>query len=66
MADEYTEGGSKVYRYEAKEPEWNPPTFGKEGSLALTDKFDDNHIDELVDLNRKNTCKRSFFSRFRS
>jgi hypothetical protein len=38
----------------------------KEGSDAFTNKFAENQIDEVVDLKRKNTCKRSFFSRFRS
>lgn len=37
-----------------------------EGYDALTDKFDKHHINELVDLKRKNTCKRSFFSRWKS
>jgi hypothetical protein len=32
------------------------------GSDALTDKFDKYKINELVDLERKNTCKRLFFS----
>jgi hypothetical protein len=36
------------------------------GVGALTNKFDKNHIDEVIDLKRKNTCKRSFFSKWKS
>ncbi|RKP49957.1 suppressor of fused domain protein [Cohnella endophytica] len=49
------------------------PLFGEEmqfkldeGSDALLDKFDKYQLNEVVDLKRKNTCKRSFFSRWRS
>ncbi|RED58517.1 suppressor of fused domain protein [Cohnella lupini] len=45
------------------------PLYGEEmnfklnkGSDALTDKFDKQGISELVDIGRKNTCKRSWFS----
>lgn len=45
------------------------PLYGEEmnfklnkGSDALTDKFDKHGIYELVDIQRKNTCKRSVFS----
>ncbi|BBI31199.1 suppressor of fused domain protein [Cohnella abietis] len=48
------------------------PLFGEEmkfklneGYDALTDNFDKYQIDELIDLKRKNTCKRSFFSRWK-
>jgi hypothetical protein len=48
------------------------PLFDEEMSFkldkgfdALSDKFDKYHINELIDLTRKNTCKRSFFSRWK-
>lgn len=34
-----------------------------QGSEALARKFANNQIDDVIDLNRKNACKQSFFSK---
>lgn len=31
MADEFTKAGDRIYRYEDKETNWQPPTYGEEG-----------------------------------
>ena len=35
-----------------------------QGSEALARKFPNNQIDDVIDLNRKNVCKQSFFSKW--
>lgn len=31
MVDEFTKAGDRIYRYEEKETNWRPPTYGEEG-----------------------------------
>ncbi|PZD95297.1 suppressor of fused domain protein [Paenibacillus sambharensis] len=46
MSEEYSKAGDQIYRYNAKEPEWRPPTYGEDGWMEAIVKHVERYYGE--------------------